>query len=415
MSISMEGVFYFVFFYPLFMAFFWMIGAVIFFIRHERNAHRPPMLPEYPFISVVVPCHNEGREIEDTIRKLEANAWPDYEIVAVNDGSSDDTGKVLDRLAQRVKRLRVVHLDRNFGKAMALRAGAYVARGEYLMCIDADTRLDHYAMHWMMAHMLNGARVGAVTGNPRILNRGSLLSRIQIGEFSSIIGMVRRSQRDVGRVFTVSGCHVCFRRRALHEVGYWSAETVTEDIDISWKLQLHYWDVRYEPRALAWIVMPETLRGLWRQRLRWAQGGIEAALKYASLLQAWTKRRMWPVYVEYLIGAIWCYAWAATVLCWIGTQLLPESWPAAFAVASILPKWTGVILAFVCLLQFMVGLYLDNHYEKGIFRNMFWAIWYPAMYWMISAIATIVAIPRAIYFRGKVRYATWRSPERGVA
>ena len=102
MSISMEGVFYFVFFYPLFMAFFWMIGAVIFFFRHERDAQRPPVLSEYPFVSVVVPCHNEGREIEDTIRKLETNAWPDYEIIAVNDGSSDDTGKILDRLAQRV-------------------------------------------------------------------------------------------------------------------------------------------------------------------------------------------------------------------------------------------------------------------------------------------------------------------------
>jgi biofilm PGA synthesis N-glycosyltransferase PgaC len=268
----------------------------------------------------------------------------------------------------------------------------------------------------MLPHFLTGARVGAVTGNPRILNRETLLTRIQVGEFSSIIGMVKRSQRDVGRIFTVSGCHVCYRRRALHDVGYWSPETVTEDIDISWKLQLQYWDIRFEPHALAWIVMPESLIGLWHQRVRWARGGIEAALKFAARIRHWTKRRMWPVYVEYFVGSAWCYAWAATVVCWVFTQLLPpDYWPAAMAVPSILPRWTGVILGVMSLLQFSVGLYLDSHYEKGIFRNIFWAIWYPALYWMISSIATIVAIPQALYYHGKVRYATWRSPERGLS
>jgi biofilm PGA synthesis N-glycosyltransferase PgaC len=412
----MQHVFYFVFFYPLFMAFFWMMGALLFFFRHERHATTPPRLTEYPLVSILVPCHNEAAEIARTIEQLTRNAWPDFEIIAVNDGSLDATGQVLDDLSARISRLRVVHLQRNFGKAMALRAGAFSARGEFLMCIDADTRLDESAIHWMMPHFLTGARVGAVTGNPRILNRGTLLSRIQIGEFSSIIGMVKRSQRDVGRIFTVSGCHVCYRRRALHDIGYWSPETVTEDIDVSWKLQLKYWDIRFEPQALAWIVMPETLKGLWHQRVRWARGGIEAALKFATLIKHWTKRRMWPVYVEYFVGAAWCYAWAATVVCWAFTQLLPpDYWPAALAVPSILPGWTGVILGVMSLLQFSVGLYLDSHYEKGIFRNMFWAIWYPALYWMISSIATIVAIPQALYYHGRVRYATWRSPERGMS
>jgi biofilm PGA synthesis N-glycosyltransferase PgaC len=412
----MQHVFYFVFFYPLFMAFFWMLGALIFFFRHERPATTPPALTEYPLVSILVPCHNEAAVIALTIEQLVRNTWPNFEIIAVNDGSLDATGPVLDDMSAHIPSLRVVHLQRNFGKAMALRAAAFSARGEFLMCIDADTLLDESAIHWMLPHFLTGARVGAVTGNPRILNRETLLTRIQVGEFSSIIGMVKRSQRDVGRIFTVSGCHVCYRRRALHDVGYWSPETVTEDIDISWKLQLQYWDIRFEPHALAWIVMPESLIGLWHQRVRWARGGIEAALKFAARIRHWTKRRMWPVYVEYFVGSAWCYAWAATVVCWVFTQLLPpDYWPAAMAVPSILPRWTGVILGVMSLLQFSVGLYLDSHYEKGIFRNIFWAIWYPALYWMISSIATIVAIPQALYYHGKVRYATWRSPERGLS
>ena len=76
MPISMQGVFYFVFFYPLFMAFFWMIGAVLFFYRHEKGATRPPRLPTYPLVSIIVPCHNEGSDIEETIVTLDKNGWP---------------------------------------------------------------------------------------------------------------------------------------------------------------------------------------------------------------------------------------------------------------------------------------------------------------------------------------------------
>ncbi len=91
--------------------------------------------------------------------------------------------------------------------------------------------------------------MGAVTGNPRIRNRSSLLGRLQVGEFSSIIGMIKRAQRTYGRLFTVSGAVCAFRRTALHRIGYWSDTIVTEAIDISWRLQMDDWDVRFEPRA----------------------------------------------------------------------------------------------------------------------------------------------------------------------
>lgn len=410
----MQTIFLYVFFYPLFMAFFWMIGALLFFFRHERKQKRPPKLAEYPFVSILVPCHNEEENIRATIERLAGNRYPDFEIIAINDGSIDQTGTLLGELALQHARLRVVTLDQNYGKAMALRAGVLASRAEFLMCVDADALLAEDALLWMIPHFLQSGRVAAVTGNPRVLNKRGLLARIQIGEFASIIGMVKRSQRDLGRLFTVSGVHVCFRRRALHEVGYWSAETVTEDIDISWRLQMHYWDIRYEPRALSWIVVPETLRGLWRQRLRWARGGIEAARKHTYLLGHWSERRMWPVFVEYLLGAVWCYAWLLTVILFLCTWLLPEIWPAEYAVHTLFPRWTGVVLAMTSLLQFAVGLYLDSHYEKGIFRNLYWAIWYPMVYWTLSSITTVVAIPQVLLRHEQQHRVRWQSPDRGA-
>lgn len=409
----MEYVFFFVFFYPLFMSIFWMMGSIIFFIRLERKERERPRLDVYPRVAILVPCHNEEIVIRDSIMQLSHNRYPNFEIIAINDGSTDRTGEILNELTGKIEHLRVVSLTKNMGKAMALKAGSIASSSEFLMCIDADALLDKDALFWMMQHFLEGPRVGAVTGNPRVVNRASLLARIQIGEFSAIVGMIKRTQRKLGRLFTVSGVNTCFRRAAVHSVGYWSPGTVTEDIDISWKLQLNYWDIRYEPHALTWILVPESLRSLWKQRLRWAQGGIEAALRYSGKMFHWSSRRMWTVYLEYWVGVAWCYAFAFTVLCWVGTNYFPDIWPAALAMHTLIPGWTGVILAFTCLAQFSVGLILDSFYERrGLIRYLFWAIWYPALYWIISAASTVVAVPKGIYKYGKTHYAVWRSPKR---
>lgn len=155
------------------------------------------------------------------------------------------------------------------------------------MCIDGDALLDRDAAAYIVEPMLYNPRVGAVTGNPRIRTRSTLVGKIQVGEYSSIIGLIKRTQRIYGNVFTVSGVIAAFRRSALAEVGYWSDDMITEDIDISWKLQLNQWTIFYEPRALCWILMPETLKGLWKQRLRWAQGGAEVFLK--NMTRLWRK------------------------------------------------------------------------------------------------------------------------------
>src|SRR5512135_1636031 len=134
----MHLLFAFVFLYPLFMAFFWMMGGLLFSMRRERNHQAPPTLGKYPLVSILVPCHNEEANVRETIEQLRRNRYPNFEIIAIDDGSRDRTGKILATLADREPRLRVITLARNLGKAMALRAGAYASRGEYLMCVDAD-------------------------------------------------------------------------------------------------------------------------------------------------------------------------------------------------------------------------------------------------------------------------------------
>jgi biofilm PGA synthesis N-glycosyltransferase PgaC len=408
----MRHVFQFVFFYPFFMALFWIVGSLVFFWRRERR-RQPPELASYPQVTVLIPCHNEQVTIEQVVRAAAASRYPNLDILVIDDASTDSSLAILEQLLTQIPNLRLLTLERNLGKAKALNVGALATSAEYLMCIDADALLDAEAIHWMVFDLERTPRAGAVTGNPRVLNRTTLVSRIQVGEFSAIVGMIKRTQRLLGRVYTVSGVCSCFRHRAIHEVGYWSSDTVTEDVDISWKLQLGYWGILYEPRAICWILVPESLRGLWHQRLRWARGGMEAALRHHRAIFHWTKRRMWLVFAELMISTAWCYAVFLVLAAWILTQLAPARIPPGLQVATLLPGWSGSLLAVVCLLQFLTGLSLDRRYEGShLLRQLFWAIWYPAIYWVITAGTSVVALPLALINQGRTGHAIWRSPDR---
>lgn len=406
----------FVFLYPLLMAYVWMIGGIFFYLRHERGSppyDQPPALDSYPGVSILVPCFNEEPQLRETIGQLMRMDYPEFEVIAVNDGSTDRTQAILEELLDQYPRLRVVQHAHNQGKAVALNTAAMLARHEIIVCIDGDALLDPHAVHWFVKHFNEGSRVGAVTGNPRIRTRSTLVGRLQVGEFSSIIGLIKRAQRVYGRIFTVSGVTAAFRKRALHDVGYWSPEMLTEDIDVSWRLQLKHWDVRFEPRALAWILMPETVRGLWRQRLRWAMGGAQALIKFMPNIFKWKARRMWGIYVEYLISLFWAHAMMLLVVLWaIGNFItLPEPW----RVEELLPQWTGLAIGVTCLLQFAVGMFLDRRYERPEGRSFYWMIWYPTAFWFINLFTSVAALPALLvrYLKKDIR-ARWVSPDRGI-
>ncbi len=294
---------------------------------------------------------------------------------------------------------------------MGLRMGALAARNEFLVCLDGDAVLDPHATRWLLRHFIEGSRVGAVTGNPRVRNRTTLLGKIQVGEFSSIIGLIKRAQRIYGRLFTVSGVVTAFRKSALHHVGYWGMDTVTDDIDVSWRLQLAHWDIRYEPNALCWILMPETIKGLWRQRLRWAQGGFEAFGRYFSKLRHWRSRRLWLVAVEFAISTFWAFTIGSVAVLWALGLFIDM--PAPLHVSTLLPGWAGVLLGTTCLVQFGISLSIDSRYEPRLGRYYYWMIWYPMAYWAIHAAATIVALPTAIR-AARRQHVTWESPDRGL-
>jgi biofilm PGA synthesis N-glycosyltransferase PgaC len=396
----------YIFWYPFLMSLFWIAGSIIFSATRENEEEIDLEKYSWPKISILVPCYNEEETIGETIEYLNELSYPDFEIIAVNDGSRDNTEKILIELAEKFQRLRIISCRENKGKANALHIAAHAASSEYLLCIDSDALLDDFAPYYLIRHFLEkGERVGAVTGNPRIRNRDTLLGKLQLVEYASIIGSIKRTQRVIGKVMTVSGVIVAFRKRALVDVGLWDRDMITEDIAVSWKLQRRFWDIRYEPRALCWMLVPETLPGIWKQRVRWAQGSQEVVIRHWDIFKDYRQRRIWPIYLEQILSTTWSLLWLIVTVYFI------------FRAADInqLLIWisfNSFTMVIMSCIQLYMSLLNDSKYDN-VLKYYFWAAWYPTVYWIVNVFVVISAIPKSIRSRMKGGYATWNSPDRG--
>ncbi|RCV90609.1 poly-beta-1,6-N-acetyl-D-glucosamine synthase [Billgrantia montanilacus] len=399
--------------YPSLMATIWICGGVYFYVHWERqqpwpDEHISEWNKKAPRVTVLVPCYNEGYTVDETIDHLFKQNYPNMEVIAINDGSRDDTASRLEKLVLSYDGLKVLHQS-NRGKASALNHGLSEAEGDIIVGIDGDAILDYDAISYMARHFLTSPKVSGVTGNPRVRTRSTTIGKIQTGEFSAIIGLIKRAQRIYGMVFTISGVICAFRRTALNEIGGWNTDMITEDIDVSWRLQLAGGQVRYEPRALCWVLMPETLRGLFKQRLRWSQGGGEVFFRYFSQSIRWKNRRFWPLMLEYIISVVWCYSVIILLVSWAVSQvIMPMSWPINAHILS----YFGSVLVAISIIQFSVSFYIDSRYDKKIIRCAYWSIWYPFAYWILNMTTVVIAFPKAM-MRQKGRLAVWNSPDRG--
>lgn len=399
----------FVILYPGVMAVYWTLSGVLYFIFFENQVSEPAFeygQEEMPMVSVLIPCFNEADNLDHSIPHLLKLNYPNYELIFINDGSKDETLSIIRRWAEINPKV-VALTQENSGKAAAMNHGLMKACGEYIVGIDGDAVLDYYALDYIVQTLEENPMLGAVTGNPRVRNRSTVLGKLQVAEFSSIIGLIKRSQSIMGTLFTVSGVIVGLRRDVVAKVGGWSTNMVTDDIDVSWKIQTAGYNIAYEPRALCWVLMPETLRGLYKQRLRWAQGGAEVILKYFSRVWRLRNFRLWPLYLEYFVTLIWAYSLFALMAVGIYQSLYSGSFNLHLLEVS------SLITLMLFVIQFSVSMAIDNRYERGLGRYFLSCIWYPYAFWLINSITLVHGFPKAV-FRNKNTLAVWVSPDRGI-
>ena len=377
--------------YPIFSSALWVISSVVFFVRRERHTPRADNGIYAPRVTVLMAAYNEEEHIVNTIIGCLKIDYPDFEIVIVNDGSTDSTVKKIRPFAEAGK-VRLIDKSRNEGKAMALNDAIPLTNGEILLILDADAVPDANILKAMVPHFRLG-RVGAVTGNPRVLNRRSLLAKMQAIEFASIVSLQRRGARVWGKLLTMSGVVGAFHRNALLDSGLFSPEMATEDIDLTWKLQLKFYDIRYEPRAIVWMRVPVSLAGLWRQRRRWATGLAQVIRRHGRETLSWKARRLTPVLIESYLSILWAYCFVLFVGLWA------VSYAAGYPPigASPIPNYWGMVIGTTCLVQLFVGVFLDRQYDSRLPWYYSVAVLYPLIYWMLMAMVTFVSTPGGLF------------------
>lgn len=399
----------YVFAYPVAMSAVWIIGGLYFWWRRERNAEEKERWPDFwPPVTLLVPCHNEAATIATTCWTLARLDYPHYRVIFIDDASTDATASIIREFATKIPYFHLLRLTENQGKAGALNCALVTAVNTPLVVvIDADTLLDPQTLKWLVAPFTRQPRLGAVTGNPLVFNRGNLLEKLQAAEFASIVGLIKRSQRVLGRVLTVSGCIAAYRTEALRAVGGFSAGTATEDIDVTWQLQRHFYEVWFSPQAVAFIQAPSQLKEFWKQRCRWARGGWHLLRTHKTIFTRWRWRRLWPVYFEFVVGYFWAFCFVAGAALWLLTRLLGYD----LAGFSPVPAWYGGVVSVACVVQFATALAVNHRYDRHLWRTIFWVPWYPLFFFVFMALTVVWTAPRALT-EDMLAVGRWKSPTR---
>ncbi|MCA9610087.1 MAG: glycosyltransferase [Myxococcales bacterium] len=263
-----------------------MIGAVLEALRARR---RPgPDAPEgphegWPLLTVIVPAKDEERALGPTVEAVLASDYPSLEVIVVDDGSSDGTGRIAAALAARDPRVRVLTHKVNQGKAAALNHALRVAKSDLVATVDADTRPAPDCLR-RIAAQLSVPGVAAVATNVKVANRGGILGAFQSLEYVAELGVDQRALALVGAITVVAGATAGWRKKAVLAVGGFPPDTLTEDSDLTLTLQRAGHRVTYRADAVTHTNAPASLGALMKQRRRWLWGNLQTAWKHRGAL-----------------------------------------------------------------------------------------------------------------------------------
>ncbi|HVH31075.1 MAG TPA: glycosyltransferase [bacterium] len=244
-------------------------------IIHRRKHRRyPPSVGELPLVGVVVPAHNEAKVICQTVGAVLNSNYPRFEVIVVDDGSTDGTYDLVVDTFRETPQVRPF-TQPNRGKGQALNFGISQTQAPIIVTIDADTIVRPETIDNLVPPFAN-PRVGAVAGNAKVGNRRRLLARWQALEYITTQNMERRAFALLNCITVVPGAVGAWRREAVLRAGGFTTRTIAEDADLTCAILRLGYIVDYAETAIGLTEAPETLRSFLKQRFRWMYGTLQA-------------------------------------------------------------------------------------------------------------------------------------------
>ena len=265
-----------------------------------------------PFVTVMIPAHNEESVIGVTVENILGMTYDKFEVIVIDDRSTDNTASVVKELEQKYDKVRALVRDKSAfpGKSAVLNDAFALAKGEAILVFDADATVDPDFLNKLVPQ-LEPKDVGAVQARKVIRNKDyNWLTRCQSNEYS--IDVHCQLGRDsVKGAVELRGNGELIKREALEDIGGWNNYTITDDLDMSTRLHIKGWDVRFCLDAVVYEEAIIYLIPLFRQRRRWLEGTIRRYLEYSGA--ALTSKDMslrasvdMMVYISEFILPMWC-------------------------------------------------------------------------------------------------------------
>jgi cellulose synthase/poly-beta-1,6-N-acetylglucosamine synthase-like glycosyltransferase/peptidoglycan/xylan/chitin deacetylase (PgdA/CDA1 family) len=291
------------------------LGRVVFLcglclagLYRERRLAPPPLPAEPPLVTVLIPAYNEAKVIAASVQRILGSAYPNLEVIVVDDGSIDGTSAVVSDNFAGNARVTLLTIP-NGGKAGALNLGLQHANGDVIVALDADTQFEPETIG-KLVRWFDDPRIGAVAGNAKVGNRISLITLWQALEYITAQNLERRALAALDCITVVPGAVGAWRRAALADAGGFPADTLAEDQDLTIAIQRLGFRIRFDADAIAWTEAPDTARGLAKQRFRWAFGTLQCLWKH----RAATFARRYGALGMVAIPQVWLFQMVFAVL-----------------------------------------------------------------------------------------------------
>jgi cellulose synthase/poly-beta-1,6-N-acetylglucosamine synthase-like glycosyltransferase len=330
-----------------------------------------------PFVSIIVPVFNEGKIITRSVQSLLKLDYSNYEIIIVNDGSTDDTKEIVESLVGFKEgvhnKIKISLINKpNGGKSSALNLGIKVSKAEFVLCMDGDSLLTPSSLKVAVRHFVN-PEIGAVAGNVKVLNRGKFFTDLQALEYLEGLNMARSAQSSIKLVNIIPGPIGLFRKKAVESAGFYTSDTFAEDADLTLRILSDGWKIYYEPNSISFTEAPVKLQQLLKQRYRWTRGILQSIRKHKKLMINPTINFsdtfiLWSMFYEALI--------------WPPMNLAAHLF---FIIAALVFGFTTLIFywwAGLALLDIVAALYCVAA-EKEEFRLIGYAIFYRMIFILI--------------------------------
>jgi cellulose synthase/poly-beta-1,6-N-acetylglucosamine synthase-like glycosyltransferase/spore germination protein YaaH/peptidoglycan/xylan/chitin deacetylase (PgdA/CDA1 family) len=380
------GVFYGNWFllYLFFSAIFLAIGRVILIAvlaikqyidskdeREIRLSHPGPL----PAVSIIVPAYNEEVTATKTIQSLLETTYKDFEIIFIDDGSKDDTYKIVNEAYKNNPKVQVL-TKTNGGKASALNFGIVHASHDFVICIDADTQLKEDAVYHLMSYFTDD-EIGAVAGTVKVINETNMITRWQSIEYITAQNMDRRAFDVINSITVVPGAIGAFRKSAIFKAGGFTYDTLAEDCDLTMRILKQDYIVKNCAEAIAYTEAPESITMLLKQRFRWSFGVMQSFWKNRDALFNKKYRYFGMVGMPNIL---------------IFQIILPLFSPLAdlmMVIGLFGNQWQKILIYYVAfvLVDFIVGI-LAFWMEKESYRKLIYIIpqrfvWRQLMYYVL--------------------------------